>query len=119
MYYSKGVWVPPRENQEQQEQRAQNKRIDVAQRQIDKDENVNGRRGTLKGIKRNNSDAGEYNRPLSSNGNKVSDVTLHVVSRIKIVSVSKASLMGEIMQIAVFFSENNLCKNTNLLNKSM
>lgn len=50
-YYSKGVWVPPREN-EINNGREPNKRIDAAHRQVDNDENVNGRRGTFKTQKR-------------------------------------------------------------------
>lgn len=50
MYYSKGVWVSHRRGQEEED--ARSGRIDLAQRQVDKDENVNGKRGTLKNVKR-------------------------------------------------------------------
>lgn len=45
MYYSKGVWVSRDESRK-------SPRIDLAQREVDRDENVNGRRGTLKNHKR-------------------------------------------------------------------
>jgi len=40
MYYSKGVWVPPRGNPDPE-------RRDGKSKQVDKDENVNGKRGTF------------------------------------------------------------------------
>ncbi|KAI4466204.1 f-box only protein 42 [Holotrichia oblita] len=64
MYYSKRVWVPPRENQEQNEQNNEGPSRGRTERKVDTDENVNGRRGTLKGLKRNNSDVGEHSNQL-------------------------------------------------------
>lgn len=57
-YYSKGVWVPPRENEINNGTEA-NSRIDAAHRQVDNDENVNGRRGTFKTQKRLCPDTGD------------------------------------------------------------
>lgn len=50
MYYSKGAWVSQRRAQDDED--VKSARIDLAQRQVDKDENVNGRRGTLKNVRR-------------------------------------------------------------------
>ncbi|XP_017767920.1 PREDICTED: F-box only protein 42 [Nicrophorus vespilloides] len=52
MYISKGVWVSREEAE--RSQRGQQHRIDLAHRQVDRDENVNGRRGVLKGTKKSN-----------------------------------------------------------------
>nr|XP_022919106.1 F-box only protein 42-like isoform X2 [Onthophagus taurus] len=56
MYFSKGVWAPPRLDGDPDAQRRN------SQRSIDTDENVNGRRGVLKGLKRNNPDADELHQ---------------------------------------------------------
>lgn len=49
MYYSKGNWVHRRG---QDDEDIKSARIDLAQRLVDRDENINGRRGTLKNVKR-------------------------------------------------------------------
>ncbi|XP_018332759.1 F-box only protein 42 [Agrilus planipennis] len=43
VYYSKGVWIPPVESVAEQ-----NQRIDSANRTVDRDENVNGKRGLFR-----------------------------------------------------------------------
>lgn len=50
MYYSKGVWVSHRRGQDDDD--VKSARIDLARRQVDRDENVNGKRGTLKNVRR-------------------------------------------------------------------
>lgn len=64
MYYSKRVWVPPRENQDENDVDNEASNRGRNDRKVDTDENVNGKRGTLKGVKRNNSDAGEHSNQL-------------------------------------------------------
>ncbi|GJQ67255.1 hypothetical protein Trydic_g8160 [Trypoxylus dichotomus] len=64
MYYSKRVWVPPRENQNQNDANNEGSSRGRNDKKVDTDENVNGRRGTLKGLKRNNSDVGEHSNQL-------------------------------------------------------
>lgn len=65
MYYSKGVWVAHRRGEDEEVKSA---RIDLAQRRVDRDENVNGRRGTLKNVKRED----EEEEASSSQGKQVS-----------------------------------------------
>lgn len=50
IYYSKGVWVSHRHGQDEEDVKPS--RIDLAHRQVDKDENVNGKRGTLKNVRK-------------------------------------------------------------------
>lgn len=80
-YYSKAIWRSVRDNQVHPEddrlpnrlhnnneqerllfENGNRRRIDMAHRQVDHDENVNGKRGTLKGGKRINEN-GKHNEP--------------------------------------------------------
>lgn len=51
MYYSKGVWVSRRRGEDDNDN-SKSPRIDSAKREVDKDENVNGTRGTLRNQRR-------------------------------------------------------------------
>ncbi|XP_065163548.1 F-box only protein 42 [Atheta coriaria] len=73
MFISRGVWTPPvdprGDNRGELLQRRPG-RIDMADRVVDHDENVNGRRGTLKGVKRNNAGDEAERQMLLSDPNK-------------------------------------------------
>lgn len=75
MYYSKGVWVSHRRSQD--DENVKSARIDLAQRPVDKDENVNGRRGTLKNVEKEvnskmNQDAQAHSSQFNYRGRVVS-----------------------------------------------
>lgn len=66
MYYSKGVWVSRRRGEDDNDN-SKSPRIDSAQREVDKDENVNGTRGTLRNQRREmNNKTGPSDEPHCS-----------------------------------------------------
>lgn len=77
------MWVPARSNELSNNDRGPSRRIDNAQRQVDNDENVNGRRGTFKtkracpgiqepGTSKNNSPIHDRERVCAKYFNKLS-----------------------------------------------
>lgn len=64
VYYPKNVWGNHRRNPRQD---SKSHRIDLANREPDKDENVNGRRGVLKNHKREAEDDDLYQAGSSNN----------------------------------------------------
>lgn len=57
IFYSKGAWGPGRESNHQRYERLNIPKSESVLRQVDPDENVNGRRGTLRSQKRANPDS--------------------------------------------------------------
>lgn len=84
MYYSKGVWVSHRRGQDDED--VKSARIDLAQRQVDRDENVNGRRGTLKNVEKEagskmDIDTESHSSQFSQRGRVVSHFLIYKVKR--------------------------------------